>query len=93
MDYSKTMTKTLQQIKDGVANDNGWSNWDSATPPWVEAREVERLMNEVVIRYAQEQSKGLITALENIENLLEVGASISTESVRRVINKHKGGKS
>lgn len=84
------MTNTLQQIKDGVASDFGQRDWRTAD---LNDSISEVMIDQIAIRYAQEQNKGLITALENIETFLDVGVSISTESIRRVIDKHKGGKS
>lgn len=53
------MSKKIEEIKEQVANDNGWQTWDNATPPWVEPKEVERLMNEVAERYAKSQTQEL----------------------------------
>lgn len=89
------MAKTLQQIKDEVAIVHDWKSWADC---YKYDGETGVMVDQIAIRYAQEQSKQLLAELEHVTKALKVVASLGATApiikrAEQLINKHKGDKS
>lgn len=88
------MEKTLHQIKDEWAKDHGYIYYKEfyELTRVVDTDQVfimDGAVNQVAIRYAQEQNRELIEALQNVANLLDSDSQISVDSIKRVLTKHQ----
>lgn len=65
------MENTLQQIKDEYATGDNFHNWDALfdSCAMYDYERLESAINQIAIRYAQEQKRELVEMLESVVQL------------------------